>query len=117
MARTDGARGVWKAAAGLEATVRGIVGVERRMSDPENGVINPKALNAIRVFPAGVAIWGARTLIGYNTSGNIDDKYMPVRRTMLYIEESLYRGLASSRCFEPNAEPLWARSALPQARS
>ena len=34
------------------------------MSDPENGVINPKALNAIRVFQAGVAIWGARTLIG-----------------------------------------------------
>jgi len=111
MARTDGARGIWKAAAGLEATVRGVVGVTRRMSDPENGVINPKALNAIRVEPGGVLLWGARTLIGYNSSGNVDDKYVPVRRTMLYIEESLYRGLKFA-IFEPNDEPLWAQIRL-----
>ncbi|MGZ8348649.1 MAG: phage tail sheath family protein [Allosphingosinicella sp.] len=111
MARTDGARGVWKAPAGLEATVRGVVGAERRMSDPENGVINPKALNAIRVFPAGLVVWGARTLVGFDGSGNIDDKYVPVRRTMLFIEESLYRGLHFA-VFEPNDEPLWAQIRL-----
>lgn len=110
-ARTDGNRGVWKAPAGLEATIRGVIGVERMMSDPENGVLNPKALNAIRVFPAGVISWGARTLVGFDGSGNIDDKYIPVRRTMLFIEESLYRGLQFA-VFEPNDEPLWAQIRL-----
>jgi len=111
IARTDSNRGVWKAPAGLEATLRAVSGVERRMSDPENGVINPKALNAIRVFPAGVVSWGARTLVGFDGSGNIDDKYVPVRRTMLMIEESLYRGLHFA-VFEPNDEPLWAQIRL-----
>lgn len=111
MARTDGNRGVWKAPAGLEATVRGVTGVKHRMTDPENGVINPKALNAIRLFPAGVVSWGARTLVGFNGSGNVDDKYIPVRRTMLFIEESLYRGLRFA-VFEPNDEPLWAQIRL-----
>jgi len=111
MARTDGNRGVWKAAAGLEATVRGVTGLERLMTDPENGVINPKALNAIRLFPSGVVVWGARTLVGFDGSGNVDDKYIPVRRTMLFIEESLYRGLRFA-VFEPNDEPLWAQIRL-----
>lgn len=111
MARTDANRGVWKAPAGLEATIRGVIGVDRPMSDPENGVLNPKALNALRVFPSGVVSWGARTLVGFNGSGNIDDKYVPVRRTMLFIEESLYRGLRFA-VFEPNDEPLWAQIRL-----
>lgn len=111
IARIDGNRGVWKAPAGLEAALRGVSGLERRMSDPENGVINPKALNAIRLFPAGVVSWGARTLVGFDGSGNVDDKYIPVRRTMLFIEESLYRGLQFA-VFEPNDEPLWAQIRL-----
>jgi Bacteriophage tail sheath protein len=111
MARIDGSRGVWKAAAGLEATLRGITGVEYPMSDDQNGVINPRALNALRVFPAGVVSWGARTLVGFDGSGNIDDKYISVRRTMLFIEESLYRGLKFA-VFEPNDEPLWAQIRL-----
>lgn len=110
-ARTDANRGVWKAPAGLEATIRGVNGVERNMSDPENGQLNPEALNAIRVFPAGVVSWGARTLVGFDGSGNVDDKYIPVRRTMLFIEESLYRGLHFA-VFEPNDEPLWAQIRL-----
>jgi hypothetical protein len=111
MARIDGTRGVWKAAAGVEATIRSVAGVEYQMSDPDNGVINPKAVNALRIFPDGVLSWGARTLVGFNSSGNIDDKYIPVRRTMLFIEESLYRGLRFA-VFEPNDEPLWAQIRL-----
>jgi phage tail sheath protein FI len=53
-ARTDTRFGTWKAPAGLEATLTGVLGVEVPMSDAENGRINPKALNAIRVFPSGV---------------------------------------------------------------
>ena len=64
MARIDANRGVWKAPAGMEADLRGVRGVERTMSDPENGLINPQAVNAIRVFPNGIVSWGARTMDG-----------------------------------------------------
>jgi Bacteriophage tail sheath protein len=76
MARTDSNRGVWKAPAGTEATIRNVRGVQRVMSDPENGVINPLAVNAIRVFPNGVVSWGARTMVGFDNSGNDDYKYV-----------------------------------------
>lgn len=111
LARTDATRGVWKAAAGVEATLRAVTGVQHPMSDAENGLINPRAINAIRVFPSGIVSWGARMLVGFDGSGNVDDKYMPVRRTMLFIEESLYRGLRFA-VFEPNDEPLWAQIRL-----
>ena len=38
-------------------------------------------------------------------------KYIPVRRTALFIEESLYRG-TKWVVFEPNDEPLWAQIRL-----
>lgn len=105
--RTDTRFGTWKAPAGLEATLTGVLGVEVPMSDAENGRINPKALNAIRVFPSGITSWGARTMVGADDTGNVDDKYVNVRRTMLFIENSLYRGLRFA-VFRSNAEPLWA---------
>jgi phage tail sheath protein FI len=108
MARIDSNRGVWKAPAGLEADLRGVLGVEVAMSDPENGQINPQAVNAIRVFPNGVVSWGARTVDGFDNSGDDDFKYIPVRRFELFIEESLVRGLKFA-VFEPNDEPLWAQ--------
>lgn len=111
MARIDSNRGVWKAPAGIEADIRGIRGVEYTMSDPENGLINPQAANAIRVFPNGIVSWGARTMDGFDNSGNLDYKYVPVRRFALLIEESLYRGLKFA-VFEPNDEPLWAQIRL-----
>jgi uncharacterized protein len=111
MARTDSNRGVWKAPAGTEATIRNVRGVEHAMSDDENGVINPLAVNALRVFPNGVVSWGARTMVGFDNSGNDDYKYVPIRRLALFIEESLYRGLKFA-VFEPNDEPLWAQIRL-----
>jgi phage tail sheath protein FI len=108
MARIDNARGVWKAPAGLDADVRGVLGVRVPMSDPENGRINPQAVNAVRVFPNGIISWGARTMDGFDNSGNDDYKYVPVRRLALFLEESLVRGLKFA-VFEPNDEPLWAQ--------
>ena len=110
-ARIDGTRGVWKAPAGLEATVLGVRGVAQRMSDAENGLLNPQAINAIRQFPNGIVIWGSRTLAGFDNSGQDDYKYVPVRRLALFLEESLYRGLQFA-VFEPNDEPLWAQIRL-----
>jgi phage tail sheath protein FI len=108
--RIDASRGVWKAPAGLEATLV-VRGVERRMSNEENGVINPEALNAIRAFPNGIVVWGARTMDGFDNSGNTDYRYLPVRRTALMIEESLYRGLQFA-VFQPNDDRLWAQIRL-----
>ena len=107
-ARIDASRGVWKASAGLEAATIGVTELERQMSDEENGVINPEAVNCIRAFPNGIVVWGARTMDGFDNSGNTDYRYLPVRRTALFIEESLYQGLKFA-VFEPNDEPLWAQ--------
>jgi len=111
MARIDSNRGVWKAPAGIEADLRGFRKVRCPMSDAENGLLNPQAVNAIRVFPNGIVVWGARTMQGFDNSGNDDYKYVPVRRCALYLEESLYRGLKWV-VFEPNDEPLWAQIRL-----
>lgn len=109
-ARIDANRGVWKAPAGTEATLRGIVGVTHQITDAQNGVINPEGVNAIRVLPNGIVSWGARTLDGADAFGS-EYKYVPIRRLALYLEESLYRGLAWT-VFEPNDEPLWAQIRL-----
>src|SRR6266571_5306682 len=110
-ARTDTQRGVWKAPAGLEASIVGIAGVSVPLTDNENGRLNPLAINCLRTFPAsGTVAWGARTLQGDDRLAS-EWKYIPVRRTALYIEESLYRGLQWV-VFEPNAEPLWAQIRL-----
>lgn len=110
MARIDGTRGVWKAPAGTEADLRGVTGLEYRFSDGENGVLNPKAVNTLRVFPNGIVNWGARTMDGDDGFGS-EYKYIPIRRLALNIEESLYRGLKWV-VFEPNDEPLWAQIRL-----
>jgi len=111
MARIDGSRGIWKAPAGLEADIRAVLGVRVPMSDGQNGLINPEAINAVRSFPGGVVSWGARTLDGFDNSGNTDYRYVPVRRFALFIEESLVRGLRFA-IFEPNDEPLWGQIRL-----
>ena len=110
MARTDASRGVWKAPAGIEADLRNVLGVEVNLTDAENGVLNKKAVNCIRVFPNGLVNWGARTLAGDDDFGS-EWKYIPIRRLALNIEESLFRG-TKWVVFEPNDEPLWAKIRL-----
>jgi len=109
-ARIDSTRGVWKAPAGTEADLRGIVGLESRLSDRENGILNPRAINTLRIFPSGIVNWGARTNQGDDDTPH-DYKYIPVRRTALFLEESLFRG-TKWVVFEPNDEPLWAQIRL-----
>ncbi len=109
-ARTDSTRGVWKAPAGTEADLRGVVGLKQRFSDGENGILNPRAVNTIRIFPNGIVNWGARTMDGDDGFAS-EYKYIPIRRLALFIEESLYRGLKWV-VFEPNDEPLYAQIRL-----
>jgi len=106
-ASTDGTSGVWKAPAGINATLNGVQNMTYQMSDAENGVLNPLGLNCFRTFPIyGPVLWGARTLVGADAMAN-QWKYVPVRRTALFLESSLYQGLQWV-VFEPNDEPLWA---------
>lgn len=110
-ARTDSERGVWKAPAGTDAVLRGIQKPTYPLTNQETGDLNKEGLNCLRTFPVyGNVVWGARTLMGADEKAS-EWKYIPVRRTALYIEESLYRG-TQWVVFEPNDEPLWAQIRL-----
>jgi phage tail sheath protein FI len=110
-ARTDTQRGVWKAPAGLDATLVGVPQLAVPLTDDENGELNPHGINCLRFRPgAGRVVWGARTLQGDDILAS-EWKYIPVRRLALFLEESLYRG-TQWVVFEPNDEPLWAQIRL-----
>ncbi|MGY4532013.1 phage tail sheath protein FI [Pseudomonas sp. TE3786] len=110
-ARTDATRGVWKAPAGTDATLNGVLDLALPVNDLENGQINPLGINVLRSFPAyGRVAWGARTLKGADAQAD-EYKYIPIRRLALFLEESLYRG-TQWVVFEPNDEPLWAQIRL-----
>ena len=109
-ARTDASHGVWKAPAGTEASLRG-ASIVTRLDDPTTGELNTIGVNALRSFPVvGDVVWGARTLDGADQRAS-EWKYIPVRRTALFIEGSLYQGLEWA-VFEPSGEPLWAQIRL-----
>jgi phage tail sheath protein FI len=106
-ANTDTTRGVWKAPAGIGATLNGVQNMTYQLSDAENGVLNPLGLNCFRTFPVyGPVLWGARTLLGADADAS-QWKYVPIRRVALFIESSLYQG-TQWVVFEPNDEPLWS---------
>lgn len=111
LARTDATRGVWKAPAGLEASLVGVPELAVPLTDAEIGQLNPLGVNCLRAMPgAGRVVWGARTMQGADRLAS-EWKYVPVRRTALFLEESLYRG-TQWVVFEPNDEPLWAQIRL-----
>jgi phage tail sheath protein FI len=111
IARTDVQRGVWKAPAGQDATLAGVPQLSVSLTDDENGELNPLGINCLRAFPViGRVVWGARTIQGADRLAS-EWKYIPVRRTALFIEESLYRG-TQWVIFEPNDEPLWSQIRL-----
>jgi phage tail sheath protein FI len=108
-ARTDVARGVWKAPAGLAATILNTVGPVNGgvVTDAQAGELNGvKSVNCLRPFAAtGTVVFGARTLVG-NNPAYAQSRYVPVRRMTLFLEQTL---LANLRwvVFEPNDDPLW----------
>jgi phage tail sheath protein FI len=110
MARTDATRGVWKAPAGIDAVVGGVT-LAVPVTEADSGALNPLGINAVRTMPViGNVVWGARTLFGADTRAS-EWKYVPVRRTALYLEQSLNAALKWV-VFEPNDEPLWSQIRL-----
>jgi uncharacterized protein len=99
-ARNDTEQGVHKAPAGLSLT--GALDVGHHFTSAEQEKLNPRGVNAIRVFPGrGVLVWGARTL-----SPDPEWRYVNVRRFVIMITGSICRQ-TSWVVFEPNDEPLW----------
>ena len=100
-AATDASRGVWKAPAGIDASLTGVSGLQYNLTDLENGDLNVQAINCLRQFKVyGDVVWGARTLQGNDQAGS-QWKYVPIRRLALYLESSLYDG-TQWVVFEPN---------------
>ena len=116
MARTDAARGIWKAPAGLEAGIVGATGLRNPAGAPPlddhlSGQLNPHGINVLRSFPGvGMVVWGARTLRGDDVLSS-EFKYVPVRRLTDYIASSLYLGTQFA-VFEPNDDDLWGQLRL-----
>ena len=110
-AATDATRGVWKAPAGIDASLTGESGLTTVLTDLQNGTLNIQAINCLRSFPVyGDVIWGARTLRGNDQVGS-EWKYVPIRRLALFLESSLYDG-TQWVVFEPNDERLWSQIRL-----
>jgi phage tail sheath protein FI len=105
IASTDASRGVFKAPAGLTARLAGVVST-RQLTNANLDALNTAAapVNAIKFVPgSGYVVMGSRTL----KTGYVD-KYVPVRRTLIYLRKSL-TDLTQFAIFEPNDEALWRR--------
>jgi len=105
-ARSDNERGVHKAPA--NEVVRGISGLTRYFTKGEQEILNPYPvnINLVRDFRSqnrGLRVWGARC-----STSDPANKYVNVRRLLIFVEDSIDRGLQWV-VFEPNAEDLWAR--------
>ncbi len=100
-ARIDAAQGVWKAPTGTGAVIAGATAAAA-LTPADTETLTRANINAVRNLSGlGDAVWGARTL-----STEAEWKYLPVRRTALFIEKSLDAGMQWT-VFEPNGEPLW----------
>jgi uncharacterized protein len=103
--KTDGRRGVWKAPAGVESALLGVSGLTYTVGDGDQDQLNPLGVNCLRKLPGyGPVIWGTRTLA---TKADPEWRYVPIRRTAIMIEQSVYNGIQWA-VFEPNNHHLWA---------
>lgn len=101
----DNTRGVWKAPANVSVNYvnRPEVNINNREQEDINVPANGKSINAIRSFIGeGIKVWGARTL----DSNSLDWRYINVRRTMIFLEESV-KNAAHAYVFEPNDANTW----------
>ena len=100
---TDSYRGVFKAPAGLQARIDGAVSVAP-LTNAQLDSLNSAsaAVNTIKFVPgSGIVIMGSRTL-----DPSYITKYVPVRRTLIYLEKAL-SDITQFAVFEPNDARLW----------
>ena len=101
----DNNEGVWVAPAnvGVQGVIAPSIKIDLKGQEDLNMPLDGKSICAIRSFPGkGVLVWGARTL-----DGNSNDwRYVNVRRTLIYIEQSV-KEAASAYVFAPNDAKTW----------
>ena len=103
-ARTDNNRGVHKAPA--NDNLRGVLALERTLTDDEQGPLNEIGVNVIRQFTgSGIRVWGARTIAPKDIT---QWRYVNVRRFVNFAEESIVEGTRFA-VFEPNDLALWGK--------
>lgn len=102
-ARVDTQRGVHKAPA--NEAVLGALGLKYNISKAQQEGLNPQGVNCIRNLNGNNFVWGARTVGG---DANADLKYVNVRRTLLFLRESIDEG-TQWVVFEPNTPALWQK--------
>ncbi len=104
---TDLAKGVWAAPAGIQTGLNGVLDLAAKLNDSQNQTLASGGINAVRsIVNYGQVLWGAHTLSG--VTGSIDPyRYIQVRRTVTYIEQSLKESL-NWVVFEPDDQKLWA---------
>jgi phage tail sheath protein FI len=104
-ARVDTERGVHKAPA--NEVIRGALNATQPLSKADQDGLNPKGVNCIRSLNDNILVWGARTVGG---DANADLKYINVRRTLLFLRESIDEG-TQWVVFESNTPALWQKIA------
>ena len=88
----------------LGSVISPSVNINNDNQEDLNLPLNGKAVNAIRSFQGkGVLVWGARTLDGNSK----DFRYVSVRRTMIFLEQSV-KFAAEAFVFEPNNATTWS---------
>lgn len=105
--RTDAAQGVWKAPANV--SVFGLTAPSIQLDDDDHANLNApdngKSINAIRAYPGrGVLVYGGRTLAG----NDLEWRYVNVRRTFCFIEDSVARAMQDF-VFAPNNQETWIK--------
>src|SRR5690606_31313259 len=102
-ARVVRARGGWKAPAGDEANLAGVLDVSYRLTDAEHTqLVKDGSVNGIRAIPrAGIVVDSSRTL-----STDPRWMYVGVRLLFNFVKSSLKSGLRWVRQ-EPNRQSLW----------
>jgi phage tail sheath protein FI len=101
-ALTDRERGVHKAPA--NEVLKGVLDLERHLTDADQSYLNPRHVNCLRAFAGrGIRVWGARTL-----SGEVAWTYVNVRRLFLTAVRWIEWNMGDI-VFEPNTPQLWAR--------
>ena len=88
----------------LGSVISPTVNINNDNQEDLNLPLNGKAVNAIRSFQGkGVLVWGARTLDGNSK----DFRYVSVRRTMTFLEQSV-KFAAEAFVFAPNNATTWS---------
>ena len=104
--RNDRDQGIWKAPAGKNAALNGVIGLSCDLTQAEIQQLQARGINSLREIPNnGFVSWGARTLAS-DDEPQTEWKYIPVRRLALFVEESIARG-TRGMASPTNDESLW----------